>query len=146
MFGGDAMARVKRAESRDLTLWQRMSETFRKVAHFATLISGSWQFFVISVLGLIFWAAAGPAMGYTDTWQLVINTPTTVLTYLLGILILLEQNRQSRESKLVHDELLRSVREARTDLINVDQLTDAQIDKLEEDLRERAKREAARRG
>ena len=118
-----------------------LGETFRGIAHSATLASGSWQFFIFSVLGVLAWAALGPLLGYTDTWQLIINTPTTVLTYLLGILILLEQNRQAKESKLIHDELLRSVREARSELVNVDQLTNAQIDELQEDLRERADRE-----
>jgi low affinity Fe/Cu permease len=118
-----------------------LGETFRRIAHVATLASGSWQFFIVSVLGVIAWAAAGPPMGYTDTWQLIINTPTTVLTYLLGILILLEQNRQSKESKVVHDELLRAVRDARTELVEVDKMTDEQIDHLQADLRGRAKRE-----
>jgi low affinity Fe/Cu permease len=118
-----------------------MGETFRRIAHTATLISGSWQFFLVSVLGVLVWAAAGPALGYTNTWQLIINTPTTVLTYLLGILILLEQNRQAKEAKLVRDELLRAVRDARTELVEVDEMTDAQIDELEADLRERAQGE-----
>jgi len=120
-------------------------ESFRGMAHAATLASGSWQFFIFSVLGVLAWAALGPFLGYSNTWQLIINTPTTVLTYLLGILILLEQNRQAKESKLVHDELLRAVREARTELVNIDQLTNAQIDELQEDLRERAERERAER-
>jgi low affinity Fe/Cu permease len=145
MPGGDAVTNTKHAESDDLTPEQRIGETFRRVALHATLFAGSWQFFIVALLGVILWAAAGPAMGYTDTWQLIINTPTTILTFLLGILILLEQNRQARESKLVHDELLRSTRTARNELVNVDHLTDAQIDKLEEDLRQRAEREAARR-
>jgi low affinity Fe/Cu permease len=122
-----------------------IGETFRGIAHMATLASGSWQFFIFSLAGVLAWFFLGPAMGYTDTWQLIINTPTTVLTYLLGILILLEANRQAKESKLVHDELLRAVRDARTELVNVDNLTDKQIDELEEDLRKRADRERAER-
>jgi low affinity Fe/Cu permease len=121
-----------------------IGETFRGIAHAATLASGSWQFFILSLLGVLAWFFLGPLMGYTDTWQLIINTPTTVLTYLLGILILLEANRQAKESKLVHDELLRAVREARTELVNVDTLTDKQIDELEQDLRDRAEREKTR--
>jgi low affinity Fe/Cu permease len=117
-----------------------VGETFRRIAQTATLVSGSWQFFIASVLGVIAWAASGPPMGYTDTWQLIINTPTTVLTYLLGILILFEQNRQAKESKLVHDELLRAVRDARTELVKVDEMTDEQIDQLEADIRKRANR------
>jgi low affinity Fe/Cu permease len=121
-----------RRQSRSITDW------FRRVAHLATLASGSWQFFIVSVVGVIAWAFAGPAMGYSDTWQLLVNTPTTVLTYLLGILILYEANRQTKESKLVHDELLRAVREARTELVHADELSDEELDRLEEEIRRRA--------
>jgi low affinity Fe/Cu permease len=117
-----------------------VGETFRRIAQAATLAAGSWQFFIVSVLGVIAWAGAGPPMGYTDTWQLIINTPTTVLTFLLGILILFEQNRQAKEAKLVHDELLRAVRDARTELVKVDDMSDEQIDQLEADIRARANR------
>ena len=77
-----------------------IGDWFRQSAHLATLASGSWQFFIISVLGVIAWIFLGPAMGYSDTWRLIINTPTTVLTYLLGILILLRPTgrRRSRSS------------------------------------------------
>jgi low affinity Fe/Cu permease len=115
-----------------------MSEWFRKIAHYATLASGSWQFFIASVVGVIAWIFLGPAMGYSDTWQLLVNTPTTVLTYLLGILILFEANRQTKESKVIHDELLAAVRDARTSLVHVDELTDEQLDDIEEQLRARA--------
>jgi low affinity Fe/Cu permease len=138
------VTRSKQDESKDQTLWERTGEFFRRIANIATQASGSWQWFILSLLGVITWASLGPAMGYTDTWQLIINTPTTVLTYLLGILILLEQNRQAKESKLVHDELLRAVTQARTELVKVDELSDEQIDKLEGDLRKRAEREAGR--
>ncbi|MFL5777859.1 MAG: low affinity iron permease family protein [Chloroflexota bacterium] len=121
-----------------------MSDFFRKAAHTATLVSGSWQFFVISVAGIALWAALGPAMGYSDTWQLLVNTPTTVLTYLLGILILLEANRQSKESKVVHDELLHATEGARERLINIDQMTDEQVDQIEQQLRDRADRRTSR--
>jgi low affinity Fe/Cu permease len=133
---------VTRSKQDDQTLWGRVGEFFRRIANIATNATGSWQWFILSLLGVILWASLGPAMGYTDTWQLIINTPTTVLTYLLGILILLEQNRQAKESKLVHDELLRAVTQARTELVKVDELSDEQIDELEGDLRRRAEREA----
>ncbi|HET6379790.1 MAG TPA: low affinity iron permease family protein [candidate division Zixibacteria bacterium] len=119
-----------------------MSDWFRRAAHEVTLWSGSWQFFVLSVVGVIAWAALGPPMTFSDTWQLIVNTPTTVLTYLIGILILMEANRASRESKIVHDELLRAVREARTELINVDELTEEELDRLQEQLKRRAAAEA----
>ena len=81
-----------------------MGEVFRRLAHRVTLAVGSWQFFIASLGVLLLSAAAGPLFGFSDTWQLLVNTSTTILTYLLGILILLEANRQARESKVVHDE------------------------------------------
>ncbi len=100
---------------------QTRREWFRQVAQQITLLSGSWQFFLVSVVAIVVWAALGPPMGYTDTWQLLVNTPTTVLTYLLGILILMEANRQAKESRIVHKELLRSVRDARNELVDIDE-------------------------
>jgi low affinity Fe/Cu permease len=117
-----------------------VSDWFRRAAHIVTLWSGSWQFFVFSVVGILAWAALGPPMVFSDTWQLIVNTPTTVLTYLLGILILMEANRQSRESKIVHDELLRAIRNARTELIELDEMSEEQLDLLQEELRSRARK------
>jgi low affinity Fe/Cu permease len=115
-----------------------MSEFFRHVAHRVTLGVGSWQFFLISIAVILAWAASGPLFGFSDTWQLLINTSTTILTYLLGILILLEANRQARESKIVHDELLESDRRADNALVNIDRMSEAQIAEIERQLRERA--------
>jgi low affinity Fe/Cu permease len=124
------------AERRDPTV----SDWFRRAAHVVTLFSGSWQYFLASVIGILAWASLGPVLGYSDTWQLLINTPTTVLTYLLGILILMEANRESKESKVVHDELLRAVRKARNELIDVDEMSEDELKALEDDLRRVAKR------
>jgi low affinity Fe/Cu permease len=115
-----------------------MSEFFRHVAHRVTLGVGSWQFFLASIGVILAWAASGPLFGFSDTWQLLINTSTTILTYLLGILILLEANRQARESKIVHDELLESDRRADNALVNIDRMSEAQIAEIERQLRERA--------
>lgn len=117
------------------------SRWFLSIARLSVLWSGSWQFFLISVAGVIAWALLGPVMGYTDTWQLLINTPTTILSYLIGILILLEANRQSRESKIVHDELLRAIRNARTELIEIDEMSDEQLEAIQQELKARAQQE-----
>jgi low affinity Fe/Cu permease len=114
---------------------ETVSDWFRRAAHVVTLFSGSWQFFLVSLFGILAWAALGPVLGYSDTWQLLVNTPTTVLTYLLGILILLEANRESKESKIVHDELLRAVRKARNELVDVDEMTEEELESLQEQLR-----------
>ena len=119
-----------------------MSDFFRRAAHRVTLLAGSWQLFLLSVVLLLIWGLSGPFFGFSDTWQLVVNTSTTILTYLLGILILLEANRQSKESKVVHDELIKAMRGARNELINIDQMTEEEVDMLEARLRRRARPQA----
>ena len=117
-----------------------MGEYFRHLAHRVTLAVGSWQFFLLSITLLLIWAATGPVFDFSDTWQLLVNTSTTILTYLLGILILLEANRQARESKVVHDELIEATRGARNLLVNIDEMTNEQVEAIEAQLRERARR------
>ena len=123
-----------------------MGQFFRDVARRVTLGAGSWQFFLISLIALAVWALSGPIFGFSDTWQLIINTSTTILTFFIGILILLEANRQGKESKVVHDELLEHVKGARSALVNIDQMSDAEVDRLEADLRARADRRPSKAG
>ncbi len=118
-----------------------MGEFFRHMAHRVTLIVGSWQVFVLAIVLILTWAASGPLFNFSDTWQLVINTSTTIVTFLLGILILLEANRSAKESKVVHDELIRAVQGARNRLINIDEMSEAEIDQLEAELRARGGQE-----
>ena len=122
-----------------------MTDFFRRAAHKVVLLAGTWQLFVLSIVLLLIWGLSGPVFGFSDAWQLVVNTSTTILTYLLGILILLEANRQSKESKVVHDELIKAVRGARNELINIDQMSDEEVDLLEAKLRRRARAEPAGR-
>jgi low affinity Fe/Cu permease len=122
-----------------------LTDFFRRAAHRVILLAGSWQLFVLSIVLLLIWGLSGPVFGFSDAWQLVVNTSTTILTYLLGILILLEANRQSKESKVVHDELIKAVRGARNELINIDQMSEKEIDLLEAKLRRRARAEPAGR-
>jgi low affinity Fe/Cu permease len=116
-----------------------MAEFFRRLALRVTLAAGSWQFFILSIVLLAIWGSSGPIFAFSDSWQLVVNTSTTILTYLLGILILLEANRQGRESKVVHDELLEHTRGARNSLVNIDEMSDEQVAAIEERLRDRAR-------
>ena len=123
-----------------------MDEFARHAAHKITLVVGSWQVFLLALLLIAGWALSGPIFGFSDTWQLVINTSTTIVTFLLGILILLEANRQAKESKVVHDELIRAVQGARNQLINIDEMSEADVDRLEADLRRRGERANASGG
>jgi len=78
----------------------------------------------------IIWAVSGPLFGYSDSWQLVINTGTTVLTFLMVFLI---QNTQNRDAKAMHvklDELVKSIKGARNKMVGAEQLTDMELDEL----------------
>ena len=93
-----------------------------------------------AVLIIMLWAVTGPLFGFSDTWQLIINTGTTIVTFLMVFLI---QNTQNRDAKAIHlklDELLRSVEGARTGLVDLEDLSDTQLQRLQEEfkrLRER---------
>jgi low affinity Fe/Cu permease len=117
-----------------------MNEFFRKFAHKTSEIVGSPWAFIAAVVIIIGWAVTGPIFGFSDTWQLVINTGTTIITFLMVFLI---QNTQNRDAKAIHlklDELLRCVKGARTGLVDLEDLTDEELKRLEEEfkrLRER---------
>jgi len=108
-----------------------MREWFHKFAHRTADALGSPWAFAIGVLGCLVWATTGPMFGYSDTWQLVINTSTTVATFLAVFLI---QNTQNRDAKAIHlklDELLRAGETARTGLVGLERLTDEELARLE---------------
>ena len=105
-----------------------MSETFRVLAERAAAAVGSYWSFVLAVVVVVVWAATGPLFGYSDTWQLIINTGTTVVTFLMVFLIQNTQNRESRVVALKLDELLRGVEGARTGFINLDDMPDAELE------------------
>lgn len=83
--------------------------------------------FVFAVLGVAVWAALGPAFHYSETWQLIINTGTTILTFLMVFLLQNMQNRDSRAMQIKLDELLRAVRGARTELVDLENVTEAEL-------------------
>jgi low affinity Fe/Cu permease len=85
--------------------------------------------FVFAVLGVAIWAALGPAFHYSEAWQLVINTGTTILTFLMVFLLQNMQNRDSRAMQIKLDELLRAVKGARTELVDLENVTEAELSK-----------------
>ncbi len=108
-----------------------MRELFRKFAKEVAAVIGSPYAFVFALLLIVGWAALGPLFEYSDSWQLVINTSTTIITFLVVFMI---QNTQNRDSKAIHlklDELIRSIRGARNGLIDSEDLPDTEIDRLE---------------
>lgn len=107
-----------------------MQNLFRKFAQAASRAVGSSWTFILAVLIIIVWAITGPMFHYSDTWQLVINTGTTIITFLMVFLI---QNTQNRDAKAIHlklDELIRAVSGARTHLVDLETLSDEELDQL----------------
>lgn len=94
---------------------------------------GSHGAFLAGVVIVLAWFATGPIFNYSDTWQLVINTGTTIVTFLMVFLIQNTQNRDTRAIQLKLDELLRAVRAARNELVNLESLSDEDLDKLREE-------------
>lgn len=109
-----------------------MNEFFRRFAHKAAELVGSPWAFLIAVAVIVSWAATGPLFRFSDTWQLVINTGTTIVTFLMVFLI---QNTQNRDAKAIHlklDELIRAAEGARTGLVDLEDLTDEEMEKLQQ--------------
>jgi low affinity Fe/Cu permease len=110
-----------------------MNALFRKFSVAAANALGSSWMFIANVLLILVWLFAGPFFHYSDTWQLIVNTATTVFTYLAVFLI---QNTQNRDATAIHlklDELIKGVGGARTHLVNLEQLSDEELSELQEE-------------
>jgi low affinity Fe/Cu permease len=108
-----------------------MNQAFRKFSIAAANALGSSWMFIANVFLILVWLLAGPFFHYSDTWQLVVNTATTVFTYLAVFLI---QNTQNRDAKAIHlklDELIKGVGGARTQLVNLETLSDEELEGLQ---------------
>jgi low affinity Fe/Cu permease len=117
------------------SLWRVLNERFRAFAHQVAMATGSPWAFTLGVAGVILWALTGRWFGYSEAWQLVINTSTTIVTFLMVFIL---QNTQARDSRELHvklDELLRAVESARNDIIRCSELSDEQLDQLHDKLR-----------
>jgi low affinity Fe/Cu permease len=110
-----------------------MKEFFRKFAHSVSNLIGSPGAFALALILILTWGVTGPAFGFSDTWQLVINTTTTIVTFLIVFLI---QNTQNRDAKAIHlklDELVRATADARNELVDIEELADDELEKLREE-------------
>jgi low affinity Fe/Cu permease len=113
-----------------------MDELFRKFAHKTSAATGSPWAFILAVLVIVVWLVTGPVFNYSDTWQLAINTGTTIVTFLMVFLI---QNTQNRDAKAMHlklDELIRSIDTARNSLVDLENSPDEALKTVEEEFRE----------
>ncbi|MCI0414331.1 low affinity iron permease family protein [bacterium] len=113
-----------------------MKDTFRRFAHKTSELVGAPPVFIIAVMIIIVWGILGPYYNYSDTWQLIINTGTTIVTFLMVFLI---QNTQNRDAKAIHlklDELLRALNGARTDLVNLENFSEEELKEVQKEFEE----------
>jgi low affinity Fe/Cu permease len=133
----------QREESRDF--FCVTSDAFRIFARRSSMVLGSAWAFASAILVIVIWGLTGPAFHYSDTWQLIINTGTTIVTFLMVFLI---QNTQNRDAKAVHlklDEVIRALKGARNELIDLEKLADEDLTSLEKQF-ERVRKKAERNG
>lgn len=134
----------------DLLIYTRvMKGIFHKFAVLVSNLAGSPIVFVGAIIVISVWAFSGPTFGFSDTWQLIINTSTTIVTFLMVFLIQNTQNRDNRAFHLKLDELLRGVKGARTQLVDLEDLSDEELEKLHgefKNLHESYSKELVKRG
>ena len=110
-----------------------MNEAFRKFAQRTSQVLGTSWVFVLALLVVLAWAVSGPLFDFSTTWQLLINTGTTIMTFLMVFII---QNTQNRDAKAIHlklDELIEAVGDARDELVDIEDATDEEIDALKQE-------------
>jgi low affinity Fe/Cu permease len=113
-----------------------MNDFFHRLAHKASELVGSAWAFMIAAFVIAVWAVTGPLFDFSDTWQLIVNTGTTIVTFLMVFLI---QNTQNRDAKVMHlklDELIRATKKARNRLVDLEDLSEEEIARLEKEFRE----------
>jgi low affinity Fe/Cu permease len=117
---------------------------FARFAHYIATVAGRSVAFFLAVATIVIWGLTGPVFGYSDTWQLVINTATTIVTFLMVFVI---QNTQNRDTAAMHiklDELIRVTQKARNVLLDLETLDDGELERLREDYMKMAEEEIPR--
>jgi low affinity Fe/Cu permease len=120
-----------------------VNDFFRRFSNWVSEVTGSSWAFIAAITVIILWAITGPVFHFSDTWQLVINTGTTIVTFLMVFLI---QNTQNRDARAVHlklDELLRAVEGARTGLVDLENSTDEELQQVQDAFQRLKEREPA---
>jgi low affinity Fe/Cu permease len=115
-----------------------MSKLFTKFANVVAAGTGSPYAFIACVIFVLVWAITGPLFGFSDTWQLVINTSTTIVTFLMVFLIQSTQNRDNGALQAKLDELIRAVGEADNKFIGIEHLTDQELKAILDEVEENA--------
>lgn len=111
-----------------------MDQFFTRVAARIASAVGQPLAFVIACCGIILWSASGPVFGFSDTWQLMVNTTTTIVTFLMVFLIQNAQNRDAAAMQAKLDELIRASRSARNHYIGIEHLTEKELEKIRSEI------------
>ncbi|MEJ5976653.1 low affinity iron permease family protein [Novosphingobium sp. PS1R-30] len=111
-----------------------MSKLFTKFSSAMSFAAGQPITFILAMTAVIIWAVTGPIFQYSETWQLIINTGTTIITFLMVFLIQNGQNRDAASMQAKLDELVRAVDSAREEFIGIEHLTDEEITKIRDSL------------
>lgn len=112
-----------------------MKNIFRIAANRISVWTGSATVFLGAIFIVVLWASTGPLFNYSDTWQLVINTGTTIITFLMVFLIQNTQNRDGKALQLKLDELIRATKSARNSYVGLEDLTDDEIHQLDKEFK-----------
>jgi low affinity Fe/Cu permease len=118
----------------------RSNSWFSRFAKLTARYSGKPQTFLIAVLVIVTWAISGPFFGFSDTWQLVINTGTTIVTFLMVFLIQNTQNRDSEAMQVKLDELIRVTKGAQNALLDLEELEEEELDTIRDSYEKIAER------
>jgi low affinity Fe/Cu permease len=119
-----------------------MHNWFQKIALFSSNAVGSPTAFLLAFASVLVWAALGPLMGFSDTWQLIINSTSSIITFLVVFLIQYAQNRDTHAIRLKLDELLRATEGAQASMVDLDRLSDDEIERLEGEFKAWRQRQA----
>jgi len=122
---------------------QHRPARFQHAAHAVSRIAGNGVAFAVAVVVIAAWAVTGPVFGFSDTWQLVINTSTTIVTFLMVFLIQNTQNREALATQLKLDELIRATRGAHNGLLDLEEREDDELARVRRKYRELAARARA---
>jgi low affinity Fe/Cu permease len=117
-----------------------MKHWFTKFAQWTSQKAGHPMAFVVAVLAIVIWAATGPIFHYSDTWQLVINTGTTIVTFLMVFLIQNTQNRDMVAVQIKLDELIFCMKKAQNNLLDLEDLDEDELNKIKEQYGKQAKK------
>jgi low affinity Fe/Cu permease len=118
-----------------------MDKLFTRIATHIAGWAGQPMTFLLALVTIIVWGVSGPLFSFSDTWQLVINTGTTIVTFLMVFLIQNSQNRDAAAMQAKLDELIRAIDDARGQFIGIEHLTDTQIEAIRTKLEEEAEEE-----